>query len=61
VVAEPTDATLASVESWMAQKQITLWGDFDISDEKGRRRAALWLVGQMWAWMQWREAQCQES
>lgn len=47
-----------SLEDWLAGKHITIWGSgFDVSDEKGRRKAAEWMWGQMVSWMEARGSQ----
>lgn len=41
-----------SIDRWLADKRCVIWGQgFDISDDGRRRRAALWLYGQIIDWV----------
>lgn len=38
------DTELALVEGWLANKGVTLWMDWDISQPERRRQAAQWFL-----------------
>lgn len=38
---------VSAVERMLASRKVGLWGAFDISDSKGRRKAAEWLTVQV--------------
>lgn len=39
--------TVAQIDDWLAQKQITLWADWEIADPKSRALAAEWFAHQL--------------
>jgi len=42
-----TIPTVEEIDAWLFDKGTTLWGDFIVSDDDGRRRAAEWMHGEL--------------
>lgn len=48
-------ATIASIDAWLADKNCTLWSDWDVSRDDRRELAARWFHGQVMEWFEHRK------